>query len=218
MRLLRYALFALACVLPAHAQPFPLPADVQSPEDLVRATYETIPRAPGANYPWDRSHSLFLPNALQIYTEPGTGFFSVVSPNQFQRIVDTYTTIGGPTDFSSPQAIVTAAYAAIQREPGQDYDWRRFRSLFLPQATLIPNTEQTGGSFAVQTPREFADWADSFTDVGGPNDQGFAEEEIHSVVHQYGNIAQVWIEQCSHYPWLDNPMPYFEAIQGFLAS
>lgn len=98
----------------------------------------------------------------------------------------------GPEDFSTPEAIVAAAYACVQRAPGETYDWARFRSLFLPQAVLISNPEQRGGVFEVQTPGEFIAMADAFTTVGGPNDRGFAEREIHSVVERYGDIAQVF--------------------------
>ena len=41
------------------------------------------------------------------------------------------------SDVETPEAIVQAAYAAIAREPGQPFDWDRFRSLFLPDARLI---------------------------------------------------------------------------------
>ena len=97
-----------------------------------------------------------------------------------------------PADVASPEAIVAAAYEAIQRAPGESYDWTRFRSLFLPQARLIPNTEQRGGAFVVHTPDEFAALVDSFTVVGGPQDRGFAEEQIHAEVEQYGDVAQVF--------------------------
>lgn len=100
--------------------------------------------------------------------------------------------LDGPVDVSSPQGLVTATYEAIQRAPGEAYDWARFRSLFLPQATLIPNTEQTGGPFVVHSPGSFMALVDSFTTVGGPEDRGFTEEEVHSEVVQYGDIAQVF--------------------------
>lgn len=96
------------------------------------------------------------------------------------------------SDVSSPEAIVNAAYEVIQRAPGENYQWERSSSLFLPQALQIPNTEQTGGTFVIHTHDEFQAIVDSFTVVGGPNDRGFAEEEIHSLVHRYGDIAQVF--------------------------
>lgn len=100
--------------------------------------------------------------------------------------------VADPADVASPEAIVEAAYEAIQRAPGEGYDWDRFRSLFLPQATLIPNAEQRGGAFVVHTPDDFIALVDSFTTVGGPADRGFAEEEVHRVVHRYGDVAQVF--------------------------
>ncbi len=96
------------------------------------------------------------------------------------------------SDVASPEALVTAAYEAIQRAPGERYDWARFRSLFLPQARLIPNAEQSGGAFVVHTPDTFAALVDSFTVVGGPQDRGFAEEQVHAEVEQYGDIAHVF--------------------------
>lgn len=97
-----------------------------------------------------------------------------------------------PADVASPEALVVAAYEAIQRAPGQPFDGERFESLFLPQARLIPNTEQTGGTFTVYTPAEFAAMVDAHTTVGGPDDKGFAEEEIHRIVERYGDIAHVF--------------------------
>ena len=104
-----------------------------------------------------------------------------------------------PSDVASPEAIVTAAYEAIQRAPGAAYDWDRFGSLFLPQATLIPNAEQTGGAFVVHTPETFAALVDSLTVVGGPQDRGFSEEEVHAVVHRYGDVAQVFSTYQKHF-------------------
>ncbi len=97
-----------------------------------------------------------------------------------------------PADVASPEAIITAAYQAIQRAPGQPFDWNRFESLFLPQARPIPNTEQTGGTLTVYTPAGFAAMVDSLTVIGGPNDKGFAEEEIHHVVERFGDVAHVF--------------------------
>ncbi|HMB93470.1 MAG TPA: hypothetical protein VKP65_21640 [Rhodothermales bacterium] len=108
-----------------------------------------------------------------------------------------------PSDVGTPEAIVEAAYEAIQRAPGQPYNWDRFRSLFLPQATLIPNTEQTGGAFVVHSPENFIALVDSFTVVGGPQDKGFAEEGIHSEVTRYGDIAQVFSTYQKHF-WDDD--------------
>lgn len=95
-------------------------------------------------------------------------------------------------DVASPEAIVHAAYEAIERAPGENFQWDRFRSLFLPEARLIPNTEQTGGAFRVLSPQDFIDWIDGATVVGGANDKGFAEEEVHHKIERFGDIAHVF--------------------------
>ncbi len=97
-----------------------------------------------------------------------------------------------PTDVATPQAVVDALYASIGRAPGEDYDWERNLSLFLPTASLIANTEQRGGAFVVHTPEQFRALVDSFTVVGGEGDLGFQEEEISNVVERFGDVAHVF--------------------------
>lgn len=103
-----------------------------------------------------------------------------------------------PADVASPEAIVTALYASIARAPGQDFDWERFLSLFVPDAPLVPNTEQTGGQFLVHTPRSFMRMVDSLTVVGGPDDQGFQEEQIASRTERFGDVAHVFSTYQKH--------------------
>ncbi|MDX1545953.1 MAG: hypothetical protein R3247_03145 [Rhodothermales bacterium] len=109
---------------------------------------------------------------------------------------DTRAQDAAPDDVASPEAIVTAAYAALVRAPGEPFQWDRFRTLFLPEATLIPNTEQTGGVFRVHSPESFIEWIDGWyaehAPIGGPDDKGFAEEAIHNEVRRYGDVAQVF--------------------------
>jgi hypothetical protein len=95
-------------------------------------------------------------------------------------------------DVASPDAVVAAAYEAIARPAGESYDWDRFRSLFHPEAQLIPSTEQTGGPLVVMSVEDFVSWIDSATTVGGPDDQGFSEDGIHNVTERYGDIAHVF--------------------------
>lgn len=104
-----------------------------------------------------------------------------------------------PADVASPEAVVTALYEAIQRAPGERFDWDRMRSLFLPSARMIPNTEQTRGQFRVLTPEEFIQWIDGVTTIGGANDRGFAEEQVASRVEQYGDIAHVFSTYQKHF-------------------
>ena len=101
-----------------------------------------------------------------------------------------------PADVESPEAIVTAAYESLVRKPGENFDWDRFRSLHHPQAVLLPNLEQTGGTAQVFSVDAFIAWVDNFyaenAPIGSEDDQGFAEEAIHNEVRRYGDIAQVF--------------------------
>jgi len=96
-----------------------------------------------------------------------------------------------PDDVATPDAIVRAGYEAISHAPGESFDWDRFRSLFLPDAKLIPNLEQSGGELMVMSPQEFTDYIDSVTDLSAENYQGFVEEVIRNKVFRYGDIAHV---------------------------
>lgn len=108
-----------------------------------------------------------------------------------------------PEDVASPEAIILAAYESFSRPPGEEIDWDRFRSLFLPGAILIPSTEQRGGSLDVITTEGFIEWVDDFYEqnapIGGPDDQGFVENEISSVIQRYGDVAQVFSTYQKHY-------------------
>lgn len=105
-------------------------------------------------------------------------------------------------DVASPEAIVAAGYAALARAPGEPFDWDRFRSLFLPDARMIPSTEQRGGEFSVLTVEEFIDWIDGWAaendPIGGPNDQGFVEEQVAVDIEVYGDIAQAFSTYQKH--------------------
>lgn len=105
-----------------------------------------------------------------------------------------------PEDVATPEAAIAAAYESIKRAPGGDYDWDRFRSLHLPQAILIPNTEQTGGEFTVLTLQGFIDWADGFAaQSAGPQDTGFEEMGVHEVKNDYGDIVQIMSTYEKHF-------------------
>ena len=99
-----------------------------------------------------------------------------------------------PADVASPGAIRKAAYDAISRAPGEPIDWDRFRSLHLPDAVLVPATEQTGGEFIVMSVDDFIAWVDAWQEetapIGSEADLGFFEREINAVTERYGDIAQ----------------------------
>ena len=100
-----------------------------------------------------------------------------------------------PEDVASIEAIVAATYGSISRVPGENFDWERMESLFLPDVRLIANPEQTGGAFLVQTFQEYRDsvddWIAENAPIGSQKDKGFEEEQIHAEVERYGDIAHV---------------------------
>ena len=136
-------------------------------------------------------------SSMRIVVLVAASAFATASPGSSQERLE--------MDTSSPEAIVAAAYEAIERQPGQDFDWDRFRTLFLPEARLIPNTEQRGGNFDVLTPEGFIEWIASGTTIGGPNDQGFAESGVHNVIERYGDVAHVFSTYEKHY-WGETEM------------
>lgn len=98
------------------------------------------------------------------------------------------------SDVESPDAIVRALYETVSRAPGKPFQWDRMRTLFLPGALMIPNTEQTRGTFTTHTVESFIRWIDESwqrVGIGGPNDRGFAESHVAGITEQYGDIAHV---------------------------
>ena len=98
-----------------------------------------------------------------------------------------------PEDVATPEAVVRVAYETVSRAPGKPFEWDRFRSLFLPGARLIPNTEQTRGTFTPHTVESFITWIDEGWKpvIGTPNDRGFAESGVSNTIEQFGDIAHV---------------------------
>ena len=95
-----------------------------------------------------------------------------------------------PADVVSIDAIVTALYDVISGDAGVARDWDRFRSLFVPGATLSPVGRPGGGSTyarRVITPDEYADGVGESLEANG-----FHEVEIHRVTEEYGVIAHAF--------------------------
>lgn len=94
-----------------------------------------------------------------------------------------------PGDVATPEAIVAATYDVISGPSGEARDWERFRSLFVPEARLIPTGRGPGGEagYRVFTPGEYVERArQAFAE------QGFFEREVHAEAERYGDIAHVF--------------------------
>jgi len=96
-----------------------------------------------------------------------------------------------PEDVKSIDSILAALYNVISG-PAGERDWNRFRSLFLPGATLTSAGKDREGNIRVR-PRTVEGYV---TGAGGYFSQhGFFESPIVSRVQTFGNVAQVF---CSY--------------------
>jgi hypothetical protein len=117
-----------------------------------------------------------------------------------------------PADVASPDAILAATYDVISGPAGQQRDWDRFRSLFVPGARLIPVVPKktgTGSDTRIITPDEYAKFADTYFQKNG-----FAEREISQKAERYGNIMQIFSTYESRHDPKD-AQPFARGINSF---
>jgi len=116
-----------------------------------------------------------------------------------------------PADINSIDAIMASTYAVISGPAGQQRDWNRFRSLFLPGArlaALVPKKE--GGYDArVITPDDYAKFADTYFQK-----ESFFERELSRHADRYGNIAQIFSTYESRHDPKD-VKPFARGINSF---
>ncbi|GIV59524.1 hypothetical protein GQ464_006270 [Rhodocaloribacter litoris] len=116
-----------------------------------------------------------------------------------------------PGDVVSIDAILAAVYDVISGPAGEARDWDRFRSLFHPEARLIPVAVSPEGAARpiVLSPNDYAQNARRYFD-----ENSFYETELFRVTEQYGHIAQVFSTYASwHHP--DDPEPFARGINSF---
>src|SRR6266480_13653 len=116
-----------------------------------------------------------------------------------------------PTDVTSIDAIITAAYDSISGLAGQKRDWARERSLFYPGARLIPTAK----------PEESNNLAPEMLDVDGLiarvetyfAEHLFYDKEIARRTEQFGQLAHVWSTYESRHN-SDDPKPFMRGINS----
>jgi hypothetical protein len=116
-----------------------------------------------------------------------------------------------PNDVNTIEDIIRAAYECISGPPGQEPDWKRQHTLFLPDSRSVRTGPVAEGRFGyrMMTTQEYVaqthDWL---------TENGFYETEIHRVIEQFGNIAHVFSTYESRRS-PDDPKPFMRAINSF---
>lgn len=121
-----------------------------------------------------------------------------------------------PEDVKSPEAILNAVYDVISGGKGQARDWNRMRSLFIPDARLIPavTVAATAGEPA-HTDAVLLTIDDYIARSSGRmTASGFFEHSIHNEVEQFGNIVQIWSTYESRHN-ANDPKPFARGINSF---
>jgi hypothetical protein len=97
-------------------------------------------------------------------------------------------------DYTTVQGVMKELYASIDRPPGKPFQWDRFRALFLPGATMIPQRRMLGGASRIMTVEEVIAWIDASWKerIFTPKDPGIYEIQRNLVVEEYGDIAQAF--------------------------
>ena len=126
-----------------------------------------------------------------------------------------------PADVESIDAIGTAAYDGISGPAGKKRDWDRERSLYYPDARLIPTAKPADKLVGLDRRARRSTLAPQILDIEGfiarvePffKETGFYEKEIARRTEQFGNIAHVWsIYESRHNE--DDPEPFMRGINS----
>lgn len=116
-----------------------------------------------------------------------------------------------PADVESVDAIMAAVYDVISGGKNVKRDWDRFRSLFLPDARLIPTVCNSPDQCRV------INWTvDQYIATAGPSlmVRGFFETETHRVEERFGNIAHIFSTYDSRF-LPEDPEPFQRGINSF---
>jgi hypothetical protein len=117
-----------------------------------------------------------------------------------------------PADVASIDAIIRAAYDSVSG-PAGTRDWNRLRSLFIPDARLVPATENAGEANLGGKPQMLD--VDGFISRCAAHvaNNGFFEKEIARRTEQFGCIAHVWSTYESRHN-ADDPKPFMRGINS----
>lgn len=114
-------------------------------------------------------------------------------------------------DVESLDGIMAAIYDVISGPAGQPRDWDRFRSLFAPDARLIPTGVRPDGTRSIRalTVEDYA------RNIGPQLERGgFFERELGRKVERYGNIVHLMSAYDSRRTAAD-PAPFARGVNSF---
>ena len=113
-------------------------------------------------------------------------------------------------DVGSVDAIVGALYNVISGPAGEKRNWARLRTLFIPEAKMIPTTSKPGG-LGVKKVLSVED----YIRTSGPflEKNGFYENEIGRRTERYGQIVHVFSTYESRQKQ-DDPKPFMRGINS----
>jgi hypothetical protein len=124
--------------------------------------------------------------------------------------------VAKPEDMKSSEAIVNAVYSVISGGKGEARDWDRMRSLFIPDARLIPAVPASAANGGAAHSDAIMLTVDGYIERSGSRltSDGFFERSIHNETEQFGNIVQVWSTYESRHS-LDDAKPFARGINSF---
>jgi len=115
-----------------------------------------------------------------------------------------------PADVDTVPHLLHAVYDVISGPAGQKRDWDRMRSLFVPEARLIPMAKAKDGVQArILTVTDYIEKSGPFLEKNG-----FFEQEVAQHVDQFGDIAQVFSTYEARKAKSDEK-PFLEGINSF---
>ena len=119
-------------------------------------------------------------------------------------------TISAQEETKTLDSTLETLYSVISGEKGEARDWDLFRSLFHPQAKLIPSGKNQAGEFGARfmTPDDYIKNAGQWL-----VDNGFYEIEINRKVDTFGNITQVFSTYES-YRSKNDEVPFMRGINS----
>ena len=114
-----------------------------------------------------------------------------------------------PKDVATPEAIVAALYDVISGPAGHKRDWDRMRSLFRPEARLVPMLKaREGARAALLTVEQYIQRSGPFLER-----DGFFEQEIARKTDVFGDFAHVWSTYEARKS-KDNAQPFMRGINS----